>query len=200
MRATRQYKKYRLTPSPRAMTRTSARTHGSGQAGIAASCGPVTHASMVFCGMFLRPASVARAVVAVALVCVARPAPAQFTSYSRTAHNILEGNWQSCREADGRYSERVYDHRVNGVAKFEVHMGPRREFAIFGGVQAEHRDHDSPDNLLKPFRLDGDGGLVRHEWRIPSLNLVFTATLAGGSRGDCESWYILLAPLGKPSN
>ena len=40
-------------------------------------------------------------------------------------HNILEGNWQSCREADGRYSERVYDHVVNGVGQFEVHMGPR---------------------------------------------------------------------------
>ena len=26
--------------------------------------------------------------------------------------------------------------------QFEVHMGPRREFAIFKGVQDEHRDHD----------------------------------------------------------
>ena len=64
---------------------------------------------------------------------------AQFTSYPRGSHAILEGNWQSCREADGRYSERVYDHVVNGVPRFEVHMGPRREFAIFEGVQDEHR-------------------------------------------------------------
>jgi hypothetical protein len=143
----------------------------------------------------------ARVVLAAAFVtvtCVARPAPAQFTSYPRNPHHILEGNWQSCRESDGRYSERIYDHVVNGVAKFEVHMGPRREFAIFEGVQEEHRAHDSPTNLLRPYRLDVEGNLASHEWQIPSLNLVFTATLAGGSRGDCESWYILLAPLGKP--
>jgi hypothetical protein len=142
------------------------------------------------------PAVVAMLVM---LALVAVPATAQFTSYSRSTHNILEGNWQSCREPDGKYSERVYDHLVNGVAKFEVHMGPRREFAVFDGVQDAHRDHASPDNLLKPYRLDNEGGLTRHEWKIPSLNLAFTVTLAGGSRGDCESWYILLAPLGKPS-
>jgi hypothetical protein len=123
---------------------------------------------------------------------------AQFTSYPRSSKNILEGNWQSCREADGRYSERVYDHIVNGVPKFEVHMGPRREFAIFEGVQDEHRAHDSPANLLKPYRIDVEGNLASHEWRIPSLNLVFTVTLSGGSRGDCESWYILLAPSPRP--
>jgi hypothetical protein len=122
---------------------------------------------------------------------------AQFTSYPRSAHAILEGNWQSCREADGRYSERVYDHVVNGVPRFEVHMGPRREFAIFEGVQDEHRAHDSPDNLLKPYRLDVEGNLAKHEWKIPSLDLVFTATLSGGSRGDCESWYVLLEPSAK---
>ena len=133
------------------------------------------------------------------MVLVTPPADAQFTSYSRSSHNILEGNWQSCREADGKYSERVYDHVVNGVAKFEVHMGPRREFAIFDGVQEEHRAHDSPGNLLQPYRLEVEGNLAHHEWKIPSLNLVFTATLSGGSRGDCESWYILLTPLGRPA-
>jgi hypothetical protein len=140
------------------------------------------------------------AVASVALIVVARPARAQFTSYPRNSHNILEGNWQSCRESDGRYSERIYDHVVNGVAKFEVHMGPRREFAIFEGVQDEHRAHDSPANLLRPYRLEVEGNLASHDWKIPSLNLVFTATLSGGSRGDCESWYILLAPLGKASH
>lgn len=148
--------------------------------------------------MILRSLTAAAVGAMMATALVAVPARAQFTSYSRNPRNILEGNWQSCRESDGRYSERVYDHLVNGVAKFEVHMGPRREFAIFEGVQDEHRDHASPENLLKPYRLDNEGGLARHEWKIPSLNLVFTATLAGGSRGDCESWYILLAPSGRP--
>ena len=87
---------------------------------------------------------------------------------------------------------------VNGVPKFEVHMGPRREFAIFDGVQDEHRAHESPANLLRPYRLEVEGNFASHEWKIPSLNMVFTVTLSGGSRGDCESWYVLLVPAGKP--
>ena len=82
---------------------------------------------------------------------------AQFTSFNDRSRAMLEGHWQSCREADGRYSERVYDHIVNGVPKFEVHMGPKREFAIFEGVQEEHRAHESPANLLRPYRLDVEG-------------------------------------------
>jgi hypothetical protein len=142
-----------------------------------------------------RASAVALAFVIGALT--AMSVSAQFTSYPRSSHAILEGNWQSCREADGRYSERVYDHVVNGVPRFEVHMGPRREFAVFEGVQDEHRAHDSPANLLKPYRLDVEGNLAKHEWKIPSLELVFTATLSGGSRGDCESWYVLLEPSAK---
>jgi hypothetical protein len=88
---------------------------------------------------------------------------------------------------------------VNGVPQFEVHLGPRREFAIFTGVQDEHREHDSPDNLLKPFRVAMDAGRAKQRWEVPSLNLVFTVTLAGGSRTDCDSWFLLLEPLEKTS-
>lgn len=131
----------------------------------------------------------------------ARPAAAQFTSFrSNDPRIILEGNWQSCRDIDGRYTERVYDHVVNGVGVFELHMGPFREFALFRGVQDEHRNHDSPDNLLKPYRLTLDAGRIKQRWDIPSLNLAFTVTLAGGSRMDCESWFILLEPLEKTSH
>src|SRR5436309_3491504 len=105
------------------------------------------------------------------------PAAAQFTSFSRVGgHAVLEGNWQSCREVDGRYSERVYDHVVNGVGQFEVHMGPGREFAIFKGIAEEHRDHMSPLNLLQPYRVAMNAGRARQRWDIPSLNLVFTVT------------------------
>jgi hypothetical protein len=31
------------------------------------------------------------------------------------------------------------------------------------------------------------------------LNLAFTVTLGGGSRTDCESWFIVLEPLKKTS-
>jgi len=135
-----------------------------------------------------------------ALVLLAQPAAAQFTPASHDSRNILEGNWQSCRERDGQYAERVYDHVVNGVPVFEVHMGPRREFAIFKGIQDEHRDHESPDNLLKPFRVPMLAGRAKQRWEIPVLNLAMTVTLAGGSRTDCESWYVLLEPLEKTSH
>ena len=130
-----------------------------------------------------------------------RPVSAQeWISYSSDPKNILEGNWQSCQQQDGTYAEKIYDHYVNSVPQFEVHLGPRREFAIFKGVQEEHRDHEDPANLLKPFRVLMEGSRARQHWDIPSLNLSFTVTLGGGSTMDCESWYIVLAPLQKPSH
>lgn len=137
---------------------------------------------------------------ALALVFLARPAAPQFTSFSRDPRHILEGSWQSCRENDGSYSERVYDHVVNGAGRFEVHLGPENEFAIFLGVQDEHRDHASADNLLKPHRVVTEGGRAKQRWELPALGLVFTATLAGGSRADCESWFVLLEPLPKATH
>jgi hypothetical protein len=134
------------------------------------------------------------------LVLAARPAWPQFTPFTHHSRSILEGNWQSCREADGRYSERVYDHVVNGVGLFEVHLGPKREFAIFKSVQNEHRDHSSAENLLKPYVVPLEAGRAKRHWEIPSLNLSFTVTLAGGSRMDCESWFIVLEPLEKTSH
>lgn len=139
------------------------------------------------------------AVAAVLLLAWATPAAPQFTSYRRDPAIILEGHWQSCPESDGRYAERVYDHVVNGVGQFEVHLGPHNEFAIFPGVQDDHRSHASSDNLLVPYRVVMQDGRAAHKWAIPSLNLRFTVTLAGGSFADCDSWYILLEPAGKPS-
>jgi hypothetical protein len=135
-----------------------------------------------------------------ALVLAARPAAPQFTSYSRDPRHVLEGSWESCRDSDGHYTERVYDHVVNGVGQFEVHLGPRDEFAVFVGVQDEHREHASAANLLQPYHLEHDAGRATRRWELPSLSLAFTATLAGGSRSDCESWFVLLEPLRKPSH
>ena len=138
--------------------------------------------------------------VAALMIAAPRDAVSQFNSTSSSPENILEGNWQSCREEGSlRYSERVYDHVVNGVGQFEVHLGPRREFAIFPGVQDAHRDHNVRSNLLMPFRVPLQGMRAMKRWEIPSLNLAFTVTLGGGSRTDCESWFILLEPLKKSS-
>jgi hypothetical protein len=145
------------------------------------------------------PAALAALTLA-ALLVAPRNASAQFTPFSHDPNVILEGSWQSCLEPDGRYSERIYDHIVNGVGQFEVHLGPRREFAIFKGVQEQHRPHDSPENLLKPHEVLKVNNMASHRWEIPELNLVFSVSLAGGSRTDCESWFITLAPLQKTSH
>jgi len=137
--------------------------------------------------------------LALILVLTAQPASPQFLPFPASKGHIIEGNWQSCREDDGRYSERVYDHIVNGVGLFEVHMGPRREFAIFKGVQDGHRAHASAENLLKPWNVEMENNRAKQRWEIPSLGLVFSATLGGGSRTDCESWYVLLEQVEKTS-
>ena len=131
---------------------------------------------------------------------VSRPSASQYTSFSHDPQNILEGSWQSCRGDDGQYAERVYDHVINGVGQFEVHLGPQNEFAIFKGVQEAHRDHASRENLLMPYQVAMEGGRAKARWEIPSLRLVFTASLAGGSRSDCESWFIVLEPLRKTTH
>lgn len=135
-----------------------------------------------------------------AILLVSASVGAQFTSFSHDPRNILEGSWQSCREADGQYAERVYDHVINGVGQFEVHLGPGSEFAMFVGVQAEHRDHASAENLLQPYRVTSQTGRAKQRWEIPALKLAFSVSLAGGSRTDCDSWFVVLEPLGKPSH
>jgi hypothetical protein len=115
---------------------------------------------------------------------------AQFTSFSDRSRAMLEGNWQSCREADGSYSERVYDGKWPGLGPFELHMGPDHEFALFRGIQDDHRDHLSADNLLKPFTVEMIANRARQTWDVAGLHL--EVSLAGGSREDCESWFVNL--------
>jgi len=115
---------------------------------------------------------------------------AQFTSFNDRSRTMLEGNWQSCREADGQYSERVYDGKWPGLPPFELHMGPYHEFALYRGIQEAHRDHRSSENLLQPSNIDVVGNRARQSWDVAGLHL--EVSLAGGSREDCESWFVSL--------
>ena len=115
---------------------------------------------------------------------------AQFTPFSDHKRALLEGNWQSCREADGHYSERVYDGKWPGIGPFELHLGPFREFAFFLGIQDQHRDHGSADNLLKPYNLEVRANSSRQSWDVAGVHL--DIALAGGAREQCESWFISL--------
>ena len=120
----------------------------------------------------------------------AAPAFAQFVSTGDRLKALLEGNWQSCREADGKYSERVYDNSLPVIGPFELHLGPYHEFALFRGIQESHRDHASPDNLLSPFNVEVEANRARQAWDTAGLRL--EVSLGGGARDDCESWFITL--------
>lgn len=118
-------------------------------------------------------------------------ASAQFTSFNDRNRAMLEGNWQSCREG-GEYSERVYDGKWPGLPPFELHLGPYHEFALFMGIQEEHRDHSSTDNLLKPYNVEMRANRAGQKWDVAQLHL--EVSLSGGSRDDCESWFVRLLP------
>src|SRR5437868_4542301 len=116
---------------------------------------------------------------------------AQFRPFSDHTRAMLEGNWQSCRENDGQYGERVYDGKWSGLPPFELHMGPYHEFALYRGIQDEHRDHQSTDNLLRPYNVELRANAARQTWDVEGLHL--EVALSGGSREDCESWYVTLS-------
>jgi hypothetical protein len=124
-------------------------------------------------------------------LCEAGASQAQlFRPFTDRSRAMLEGNWQSCREDDGKYAERVYDGKWSGLGPFELHMGPYHEFALFRGIQDDHREHNSAGNLLKPFTVEIQANSARHMWDVGGLHL--EVVLAGGSREDCESWFVTL--------
>jgi hypothetical protein len=133
-----------------------------------------------------------------ALAALAAPAFAQFVSTGDRTRSLLEGNWQSCREPDGKYSERIYDNNLPGIGPFELHLGPYHEFALFRGVQDDHREHSSPENLLSPFNVEVASNRARQAWETVGLRL--QVSLGGGSRDNCESWFITLTRGAQPAS
>jgi hypothetical protein len=123
---------------------------------------------------------------------------AQFTPFNDRSRAMLEGNWQSCRESDGGYSERIYDGKWPGLPPFELHLGPFRDFALFQGIDEEHRDHDSGANLLVPHTVDLELNRGGHTWDVAGLHV--EVVLSGGSREECESWYVRMVPINSSSH
>jgi len=129
----------------------------------------------------------------IASLVIANGGWSQFTAFNDRSRLMLEGNWQSCRGGDGDYAERVFDGRWAGMPPFELHLGPYHDFALFSGIQDEHRDHGSASNLLSPHTVELRGNRARQQWDVAGLRL--EVSLAGGSREECESWYVRLHPL-----
>ena len=123
---------------------------------------------------------------------------AQFTPFNDRSRAMLEGNWQSCRESDGQYGERVYDGRWPGLPPFELHLGPFHDFALFRGIEVVHRDHNSAANLLNPHTVELTFNRAAQSWDVAGLHL--EVSLSGGSREECESWFIRMLPIATSSH
>lgn len=121
---------------------------------------------------------------------IAAGSSTQFIPIGDRSRAVLEGNWQSCRELDGHYGERVYDNNIPGIGPFELHLGPYHDFALFRGVQDDHREHASADNLLRPFTVEVQANRARQSWAAAGLRL--EVSLGGGGAEECESWFITL--------
>lgn len=95
---------------------------------------------------------------------------------------LHQGSWQSC---DGE--ERVLEHRTLGVFHFEIHMGPRREFALYDHIVDGEHSHKEEGNMILPIY---EVGWERMVWKVPQLGVKLTVAPAGGSREECESFYV----------
>ena len=146
---------------------------------------------------------IASVLLAATIIVMPRTVYAQFTPFSDRKNQkvILEGNWQSCQLAYGIYNEQIFDYYdIKRKPIFEFHMGPENEFALFKGIQDEHRDHNLLTNLLRIQEAKIVENQGNQQWNIPSLNLHIAVVLTSGSRDDCQHWWVVLESLKSPAS
>ena len=113
----------------------------------------------------------------------------------RHAETLMEGTWLSCPDdSDDGYSEKALDFATKGIPWFEVHYGPRDEFAVFAGNTPEHIAHDDDRNLLKPAYHFADvttaaGG---RNWSLARLGISLNVVRLDGSYSECYTFLIKL--------
>jgi hypothetical protein len=58
-----------------------------------------------------------------------------------------------------------------GIGPFELHLGRFTNSRFSRGIQDEHRDHTSADNLLKPYNLEIRANAARQSWDVDGMRL-----------------------------
>lgn len=113
---------------------------------------------------------------------------------------LLSGNWQSC-QTDGVYGEKIYDHHESVGGKvvwlWSLHMGPQHEFALYvpasDPLDVENHSHSGGANLLGPnFMVESEFNRGQRTWSFPKLGIWINIVRAGGSRDECESFFVLV--------
>lgn len=111
----------------------------------------------------------------------------------RAPEVLLEGSWISCPEGD-TYAEKAYQFKFKGAVLFELHMGPRDEFALFAGGWDDDIPHTDKRNLLGPAFHYNDVPTVAggRNWSSMTLGVHFNAIALPPSYDDCYSFVVKL--------
>lgn len=84
---------------------------------------------------------------------------------------LLSGHFLSCPEGE-TYGERAFQYQQHGTVLFELHMGPRDEFALFKGEFDGDADHAGRLNLLTPaFHYDDVQSRTGRNWSAYGLHV-----------------------------
>lgn len=106
---------------------------------------------------------------------------------------LMSGMWVSCPEDDGEYAERARVFSLKGRALFELHLGPRDEFAIFPGELDGHVAHDDERNVLGPaYHYNDLQSATGRNWSSARLGVTFNVIALPPTRPDCYSFQIRL--------
>ena len=100
---------------------------------------------------------------------------------------LHQGRWLACGA-----EERVLEHRVLGQLRWELHLGPLDEFALYDHqVDGAKHTHDGADNLLGPaFRVsDLETWRSARQWSEPRLG-VWISVVQAGEAGGCNSYHV----------
>jgi hypothetical protein len=113
---------------------------------------------------------------------------------AREPETVMQGSWVSCPQDDGDYGEKGYVFRFKGRALFELHMGPRDEFALFAGELEEHVPHSDPSNLLGPSYHFNDIQTVAggRNWSSAQLGVRVNVVAIPPTREECYSFILLV--------
>lgn len=113
---------------------------------------------------------------------------------SRGPETLLEGSWVSCPLDDGSYGEKAYTFKFKGKALFELHLGPRDEFALYAGELDEDVPHTDPRNLLGPAFHYNDVPTVAggRNWSSAQLGVHFNAIAMPPTREECYAFQVLV--------
>lgn len=105
---------------------------------------------------------------------------------------ILHGTWESCKEDDGTYGERIWDYVYPSKQwNFEFHMGPYHDFAFYR-VQQDEEKHDHSDELneLKPHQVVVEYNRAHKIWNLKDVRI--DVALTPGSYDRCETWFVTI--------